>query len=105
MKKFSYLLSKKRNLKELEDAISEMIWGGQVSSDHTGLITNARHKTLLLQVKDTLERISRNLGKRVSPEFIALDMKESIERLSEITGETIDADILDKIFSNFCIGK
>ena len=98
-------VAKKKNLKRLEDIISEMVWGGQVSADHTSLVTNARHKALLIQSKNTLERLLRNLRKRISSEFIALDTKEAIESLSEITGETVDIDILDKIFSKFCIGK
>ncbi len=97
--------TKKINLKELEDAISEMVWGGEVVRDHTVMITNARHKALLIQARDVLERALGNHGDRVSPEFIALDLKEATKALSEITGETIDTDILDKIFSNFCIGK
>lgn len=98
-------VTKKKNLKELEDAISEMVWGGQVTTEHVGLVTNARHKTLLIQTKTVLERGLHNFEKEVSPEFIILDMKEGIDCLGEITGETIDTDILDRIFERFCIGK
>ena len=76
-----------------------------MSSDHTVMVTNSRHKALLVQTRDILKRLLRDIKKRVPPEFIILDVKEGIRHLGEITGETIDAEILDKIFSKFCIGK
>lgn len=98
-------VTKKKNLRELEGAISEMVWGGEVTSDYTKLVTNARHKTLLMQARSALKKALRNVKNRVSAELIALDIKECIDSLGEITGETVDIDILDKIFSKFCIGK
>ncbi|NQT06095.1 MAG: tRNA uridine-5-carboxymethylaminomethyl(34) synthesis GTPase MnmE [Candidatus Omnitrophica bacterium] len=95
---------RKKNLKKLEDAISDIVWGGHVTSDHTRLVTNVRHKALLIEAKDALFMIIGSKGEMM-PEFIALDLKEAIDRLGEITGETIDGELLDKIFSKFCIGK
>jgi len=94
-----------KNLKELEDAISDMVWGGRVTADHTTVVTSARHKALLVQSRRALKKALNNLKENVYPEFTALNMKEAIDSLGGITGETIDDDILNKIFSNFCIGK
>lgn len=97
-------VAKKKNIDELIDKTCDMIWGGQITADHTPLVTNIRHKVLLIQAKDRLSNMLSN-AKDTSTEFIALDMKEAIESLGEITGETIDTEILDRIFANFCIGK
>ncbi len=94
-----------KNLGELEHAISKMIWGGRVSSDYTALVTSARHKALLVGANEALERASDNLKKNVYPELITIDMREATTALGAITGETIEDDMLDRIFSNFCIGK
>ncbi len=60
--------------------------------------------------KDSLRRAAENLAHLLgetgaSPEFLALDLREALAALGEITGETTPEDILDTIFSTFCIGK
>ena len=98
-------VTENKNLKNLENSISEMIWGGEVTGDYTVMVTNVRHKALLVQVREVLERALDNLAKETPPEFIALDIREGIECLGEITGEGVASDILDRIFDKFCIGK
>lgn len=95
----------KRNLKELEDAISNMVWGGRVTADHTAVVTNARHKALLIESRRALKKVLHNLKENLYLELTALNMKEAIDSLGGITGETINDDILGRIFSNFCVGK
>ncbi len=98
-------VTEERNLKELEGAISEMVWGGVISADHTVMVTNSRHKALLGRTKDVLTRFLKNFAEKAPPEFLMLEVEEAIDSLGEITGESIDTDILDKIFNDFCVGK
>ncbi len=97
--------TEKKNLGKLEGAIKDMIWGGDVTADHSVLVINQRHKALLGLAWDSLQKALKSVSEKTPPEFIALDMREAVESLGEITGETIDEKILERIFSNFCIGK
>jgi len=98
-------VSAQKNIDVLESAISEMIWGGEVSSDHTVLVTNVRHKALLIQAKNIISGALEGIRERLAPELLAIEIREAIDRLGEITGEIVDTDILDRIFDKFCIGK
>lgn len=69
------------------------------------VITSTRHKEALERAKDCLERADICLGKDASFELASLDLKEALSSVCEITGEVYSEDILDEIFSRFCIGK
>ena len=69
------------------------------------VISNIRHKNLLDKTKIYLQKALRCLSEATGFEFAALDLREALNSLSEITGETVTDDILNHIFSNFCIGK
>lgn len=93
------------NIGMLKEMIADMIWGGEVSGGHTAVTANARQKDLLLKAKKALEGVLRGLEEKIPPELIDLDMREAVDLLGGITGETIDGEILERIFSKFCIGK
>jgi tRNA modification GTPase len=69
------------------------------------LISNMRHKTLLEKTLGSLKLVQEALNESVSPELIAVDLQAALNSLGEITGETTTEDILNNIFSRFCIGK
>ncbi len=95
----------RRGLDALEGSISSMVWDGEVCADHTCLVTNARHKTLLSSAADALERGLGAAEKGAPPEIVSIEFKEAAEALGRITGESIDGEVLDRIFERFCIGK
>jgi tRNA modification GTPase len=68
-------------------------------------VTNSRHKRALSLTKESLGRARSAAEANMSQEFIALDVREALDHLGEITGETTREDILEEIFSTFCIGK
>ena len=68
-------------------------------------VTNVRHKQALTLAKTSLLHARQSTRSAMSPEFIALDLRDALNHLGEITGETTTDDILDRIFSTFCIGK
>ncbi len=93
-------------LEELEDRIVEMVYGGQVkTTDESPIISNVRHITALekalVQVNDALISAKNHMPY----DFIEVDIKNIYESLGEILGETIETDVISKIFSQFCIGK
>ena len=97
--------TKKTGLMRLERMIIDLIFEeGDAPSDRT-LVTNVRHKDALERTKKNLENMVESIKKNMSAEFISIDLKAALDSLGEITGKTVTEDILDEIFSQFCIGK
>ncbi len=89
----------------LEDAITQMVWKGEVLITDEPLITNVRHKDALVKALQAIERTTKGMDKGLGLELIAIDIKEAFDSLGEIVGEVVTEDLLDRIFSEFCIGK
>ncbi|MFZ4057483.1 MAG: tRNA uridine-5-carboxymethylaminomethyl(34) synthesis GTPase MnmE [Ferruginibacter sp.] len=77
----------------------------QAPSSENVVITNARHHSALLQVYRSLEDIRNGLDQQVPGDLLALDIRRCLHYISEITGDISNEDVLDMIFSKFCIGK
>jgi tRNA modification GTPase len=90
---------------ELKEIAGSLIVGGAGSGRDHELITNERHHAALLSVSKSLERAHLGAMRRVSPEFIALDIRGALLALGEMTGDVTTDEILEAIFSRFCIGK
>ena len=91
-------------LDRLRDAISNFLVGGGASTESV-MLTEQRHYEALLLCLESLERVSGALAVDASLEFLAFDLREALGSLGQISGETVTEDILDGIFSGFCIGK
>jgi len=92
-------------LEELEKAIVELVFSGQVLASDTPLVTSPRHKQALEEalanVRSALE--AQAAGSPV--DLLAIDVTVAVNALGEITGETATEDLLEVIFSQFCVGK
>ena len=77
----------------------------QLPTSENVVITNARHHSALLQVYRSLEDIRNGLDQQVPGDLLALDIRRCLHYISEITGDISNEDVLDMIFSKFCIGK
>jgi len=89
---------------ELKTKIQESIWSGKVSGEDA-LIASLRQKELLDQCRTELEQAMATAKKGLSEEFIAAGIRRAIDLISELSGQNLSEEILEKIFSNFCIGK
>ncbi|MFQ6032589.1 MAG: tRNA uridine-5-carboxymethylaminomethyl(34) synthesis GTPase MnmE, partial [Candidatus Zixiibacteriota bacterium] len=69
------------------------------------ILSSLRHKDALTRAKRSLSLAKNSLQKNLSPEFVALDLKAALDAIGEVIGKTVTDDILNKIFSEFCIGK
>ncbi|MFN3840243.1 MAG: tRNA uridine-5-carboxymethylaminomethyl(34) synthesis GTPase MnmE [Cyclobacteriaceae bacterium] len=69
------------------------------------LVTNVRHYQNLIQTNESLHRVLHGLEKGVTGDFLAMDIRQALHYLGEITGAITTDDLLDTIFSKFCIGK
>jgi tRNA modification GTPase len=64
-----------------------------------------RHRTALLKAIEALNKARESVGSQLSGEFVALDLRGALDALGELTGATTTDDILERVFSEFCIGK
>jgi tRNA modification GTPase len=69
------------------------------------IITHVRHKNVLVRTREALCQGVEAIEKGLSEELVAVDIREALSILGEITGETTTEEVLDIIFTNFCIGK
>lgn len=90
---------------ELEQAIVEAVYGGQVTMGDGNFVTNVRHEALLNKARQNLEEVRHTIAAQMPPDCIVVDLREAWERLGEVTGDTVHEDIVSEIFSQFCIGK
>jgi tRNA modification GTPase len=92
-------------LATLEEAIADLVLAGKVLSNESVLVTNVRHQEALRQAAEHLRASVISLEQGLPLDFVSIDLRAAYDALGEVTGETASEDLLDKIFSEFCIGK
>ena len=93
-------------IEDMEEKIYSFIVEEKVEdSSEKLIITNIRHKTALEKTKESIKSIFETIDTGMPMDLISVDLKEALDNLSEITGEISSEDILDHVFSNFCVGK
>lgn len=96
---------KNEGISELEEHIAALFYGGIENSQTTVLVTNARHIALLEQAKAALESVLTGLDQELPVDLVQIDMTRAWELLGEITGDSYQDELLDQLFSQFCLGK
>lgn len=91
--------------KEMEDAIKEMFYHGKINFNDQVYVTNIRHKECLEEAKDSLEMVLQSIAEGQPEDFFSIDLLNAYELLGSITGETVEDDVVNEIFSKFCMGK
>ena len=100
-----YISAEKRhNLEELRDRLTEFLQSHSLNVEGT-VVTNARPYTSLANTNQALASILEGLDANITHDFLAQDIRHALFHLGEITGEVTNDDLLDTIFSKFCIGK
>lgn len=92
-------------LAELEQAIADIVYSGQVGQGEAAFVNNLRHADALRQANDRLADAMATIAAGMPPDCIVVDLRAAWEKLGEVTGDTVGEDIIDQIFSQFCIGK
>lgn len=92
-------------IEELQDKIEAMVYRGSVKSSSNLMITNTRHKDALAKSYESINDAITAIDQNMPYDFIEVDFKNVWDYLGYINGDTIKEDLLDTIFSNFCIGK
>ena len=94
----------KLNIQHLEDALLEAVNIKALNSSEV-IISSLRHHDALLKTAAALEKVLYGIENPVTSDFLALDIKQALYYLGEITGQVTTDDLLENIFSKFCIGK
>jgi tRNA modification GTPase len=92
-------------MEQLKDAVFHTILGRRLDTETSVVAPNLRHKLCLERALDAVNRALQLLDRRSSAELIALEVQEALAHLGEIIGVTTTEDLLDQIFSQFCLGK
>jgi len=92
-------------LPELEETVANLVLAGKTLHSESALVTSARHQEALRLAAEHLRASLVPLDQGLPLDFVSIDLRAAYDVLGEITGETASDDLLDKIFSEFCIGK
>lgn len=92
-------------IEEVRREILERAWSADIPSSQEVIITSVRHRDALRRAEGALDGALKALREGLSPELTAVEVREALDAVGLITGETTDEEILDRIFSKFCIGK
>lgn len=100
-------ISAKENIgiDDIKNKIKEMFYDGMVSYNHEIFITNARHKEALVNAKKSLELVLASIDDEMPEDFFSIDLMGAYEELGYIIGEEVSDDLVNEIFSKFCMGK
>ncbi|KRL79349.1 tRNA modification GTPase TrmE [Ligilactobacillus equi DSM 15833 = JCM 10991] len=96
---------KQAGLVELEEKIAELFFGGIENSQSTVLVTNVRQMALLEKAENSLAAVLDGIEMDLPVDLVQIDMTTAWELLGEITGDTYQDELLDQLFSQFCLGK
>ena len=101
----SFSAAKGDGLDELESYIKRQFIESKIEEKDDLYITNARQKEALVQTKDSLEKVLESIELGMPEDLYAIDLTNAYESLGKIIGETLEEDIINKIFKDFCMGK
>ncbi len=95
----------KRGIDELEETIKEMFFKGCLKSSNELVITNIRHKEALQEAYSSLMLVKKSMDENMPEDFYSIDLMSAYGSLGRIIGEEVDDDLMEEIFSKFCLGK
>ena len=94
-----------QGIEPLKDAIKELVWSGEIKAEMLQVMINSRHQDALKRARAAAQRTTDALRADATLELVAMDLRISVNAVGEIVGKTAMEDLLDSIFSQFCIGK
>ena len=94
-----------RGIEALKDAIKELVWSGEIKAEMLQVMINSRHQDALNRARASTQMTIDALRGDATLELAAMDLRIAVNAVGEIIGKTATEDLLDSIFSQFCIGK
>ena len=92
-------------LQELEEAIKQLFFQGEISFNDEIFAVNARQKDALLEAKNHLRLVLQSIEDDMPEDFYSIDLMSAYEMLGQVIGESVEDDLVEEIFSKFCMGK
>ncbi len=89
----------------LEQMIKDMFYEGEINFNDEVMITNIRHKTALVDTLASLKMVKQSIADEMPEDFLTIDLMDAYEQLGTIIGESLEDDLVNEIFSKFCMGK
>ena len=90
---------------EFEDTVKKMFFNGDINLNDELIITNMRHKEKLIDAYESLKQVKKSLEDRMPEDFYSIDLMSAYSSLGAIIGEEVEDDLVNEIFSKFCMGK
>lgn len=94
-----------RGIDALEQAVYNLVTGGEEWDPGHGVVPNVRHRSALEKAREAGVRVLEGIESSLSPDLVAIELQVSLDHLGDIIGETTTEDVLDMIFQQFCLGK
>ena len=94
-----------RGLEELKGAIKNLVWAGEIRAEMVQVMINSRHQDALSRARIATRRAIEALRENLTLELAAMDLRIAMNAVGEVVGKTTNDDLLDSIFSQFCLGK
>ena len=92
-------------MESLKDAIKGLVWSGEIKSEMLQVMINSRHQDALKRARVATITTIEGLRADHNLELVAMELRIAVNAVGEIIGKTSTEDLLDSIFSQFCIGK
>lgn len=89
----------------LEETLKEMFYQGKISFNDEVYITNMRQKEAIVEGLESLKQVKESIINQMPEDFYSIDLMNAYETLGRVIGETVEEDLINKIFSEFCVGK
>lgn len=97
--------SENSGMEELEETIRNMFFEGELKQNNELVVTNLRHKEALQDALNSLKLVERSIEDGMPEDFYSIDLTNAYASLGKIIGEEVDEDVVNEIFSKFCMGK
>jgi tRNA modification GTPase len=98
-------VQEEKGLEDLEKAIADLFLQGKLELTESTYVSNARHIHLLKRAKRSVEDVLSGIEMGVPLDMVEIDLKNAWQSLGEVIGEAVEEDLIDQIFSQFCLGK
>ena len=95
----------KDGIEQINKTISDIFKINEINIDNEVIVTNTRHKNLINKAIESTNNAQISLENNMPMDIVAIDIKSILENLGEITGENVSDNIINEIFSKFCLGK
>jgi tRNA modification GTPase len=94
-----------QGIEALKDTIKNLVWSGEIMAGMLQVMINSRHQDALNRARTATVQALDALSTNATLELVAMDLRIAVNAVGEIVGKTATEDLLDSIFSQFCIGK